>query len=216
MPSEGFDEVLAVHLRGAWAASRSAARAMRAGGSIVNVVSGSALYGLVGQCSYAAAKGGMLALARGDPASARSRAPAPPPLCPDKISPYSPLRQFCGPLSVTWHRKMAREARDPARQARQPDMGRRTRDLRVADPGAPAAPSAPAWPRLCPAPSPCLTRDCAVRTTTSSEPRRGFHHSAAQLRAPSTSIRAALGSRSGRSSPALSASCSSLRQVSPY
>jgi 3-oxoacyl-[acyl-carrier protein] reductase len=77
MPSEGFDEVLAVHLRGAWAASRSAARAMRAGGSIVNVVSGSALYGLVGQCSYAAAKGGMLALTRADTPSARSRSPAP-------------------------------------------------------------------------------------------------------------------------------------------
>jgi 3-oxoacyl-[acyl-carrier protein] reductase len=76
MPSEGFDEVLAVHLRGAWAASRSAARAMRAG-SIVNVVSGSALYGLVGQCSYAAAKGGMLALTRADTPSARSRSPAP-------------------------------------------------------------------------------------------------------------------------------------------
>jgi 3-oxoacyl-[acyl-carrier protein] reductase len=65
MSAEDFDEVVAVHLRGAWAASRSAARAMRAaGGSIVNIVSGSALYGLVGQCNYAAAKGGMLALTR--------------------------------------------------------------------------------------------------------------------------------------------------------
>jgi 3-oxoacyl-[acyl-carrier protein] reductase len=67
MTDDDFDEVLAVHLRGAWALSRAAARAMReagTGGGIVNVVSGSALFGLVGQSNYAAAKGGMLALTR--------------------------------------------------------------------------------------------------------------------------------------------------------
>lgn len=67
MTGEDFDAVVAVHLRGAWAVSRAAARAMRAagtGGGLVNVVSGSALFGLVGQSNYAAAKGGMLGLTR--------------------------------------------------------------------------------------------------------------------------------------------------------
>ncbi len=67
MTDEDFDDVLAVHLRGAWALSRAATRVMRAAGacgSILNVVSGSALFGLVGQSNYAAAKGGMLGLTR--------------------------------------------------------------------------------------------------------------------------------------------------------
>jgi 3-oxoacyl-[acyl-carrier protein] reductase len=65
MTVEEFDEVIAVHLRGAWALSRAAARAMtETGGTILNVVSGSALFGLVGQSNYAAAKGGMLGLTR--------------------------------------------------------------------------------------------------------------------------------------------------------
>jgi 3-oxoacyl-[acyl-carrier protein] reductase len=67
MTTADFDDVVAVHLRGAWAVSRAAARAMRAGGSggqLLNVVSGSALFGLVGQSNYAAAKGGMLGLTR--------------------------------------------------------------------------------------------------------------------------------------------------------
>ena len=60
-----FDAVVAVHLRGTWLACRAAARAMRSdGGSILNVVSGTALYGNVGQSAYAAAKGGILALTR--------------------------------------------------------------------------------------------------------------------------------------------------------
>lgn len=65
MRAEDFDEVVAVHLRGAWAVSRAAARAMRGhGGAILNVVSGTALYGFPGQSNYAAAKGGMLAMTR--------------------------------------------------------------------------------------------------------------------------------------------------------
>jgi 3-oxoacyl-[acyl-carrier protein] reductase len=65
MGVDEFDDVVAVHLRGSWLLCRAAARAMRhAGGSILNVTSGSALYGLVGQSNYAAAKGGIIALTR--------------------------------------------------------------------------------------------------------------------------------------------------------
>jgi 3-oxoacyl-[acyl-carrier protein] reductase len=62
---DDFDAVVGVHLRGSWLTCRAAARAMGGdGGSIVNVVSGTALYGNLGQSIYAAAKGGMLALTR--------------------------------------------------------------------------------------------------------------------------------------------------------
>ena len=65
MTVEEFDDVVAVHLRGTWLMCRAAARAMKSdGGSIVNVTSGSALFGLVGQSNYAAAKGGINALTR--------------------------------------------------------------------------------------------------------------------------------------------------------
>lgn len=60
-----FDEVVSVHLRGTWLVCRAAARAMReTGGTIINVVSGTALYGNLGQSAYAAAKGGILGLTR--------------------------------------------------------------------------------------------------------------------------------------------------------
>jgi 3-oxoacyl-[acyl-carrier protein] reductase len=61
-----FDAVVAVNLRGTWLMSRAAARAMRGGGGggIVNVVSGTALFGNVGQSVYAAAKGGVLSMTR--------------------------------------------------------------------------------------------------------------------------------------------------------
>ena len=60
-----FDEVIAVHLRGTWLCTQAAARAMRdTGGAVINVVSGTALYGHLGQSNYAAAKGGILALTR--------------------------------------------------------------------------------------------------------------------------------------------------------
>jgi NAD(P)-dependent dehydrogenase (short-subunit alcohol dehydrogenase family) len=65
LTAEAFDEVVAVHLRGTWLVCRAAAAAMRGtGGSILNVVSGTAVYGNVGQSNYAAAKGGVLALTR--------------------------------------------------------------------------------------------------------------------------------------------------------
>src|SRR5581483_2576752 len=61
-----FDDVLAVNLRGPWLCCRAAARAMKGagGGQIVNVVSGTALFGNIGQSVYAAAKGGVLAMTR--------------------------------------------------------------------------------------------------------------------------------------------------------
>lgn len=62
-----FDEVLAVHLRGAFACGTAAARAMReagAGGRIVNITSGSGLFGMFGQANYAAAKAGIIGLTR--------------------------------------------------------------------------------------------------------------------------------------------------------
>lgn len=65
MTVDEFDEVVAVHLRGTWLMCRAAARSMRTtGGSILNVTSGSALFGLVGQSNYAAAKGGIIAMTR--------------------------------------------------------------------------------------------------------------------------------------------------------
>jgi 3-oxoacyl-[acyl-carrier protein] reductase len=60
-----FDAVIAVNLRGTWLTSRAAARAMKGtGGQIINLVSGTALFGNVGQSVYAAAKGGVLAMTR--------------------------------------------------------------------------------------------------------------------------------------------------------
>jgi 3-oxoacyl-[acyl-carrier protein] reductase len=65
MSAQQFDDVVAVHLRGCWLLTKVAAKAMRThGGSIVNVVSGTALYGHIGQANYAAAKGGVLGLTR--------------------------------------------------------------------------------------------------------------------------------------------------------
>jgi 3-oxoacyl-[acyl-carrier protein] reductase len=65
MSVDDFDEVVAVHLRGTWLMCRAAARAIKStGGAIVNVTSGSSLFGLVGQSNYAAAKGGINALTR--------------------------------------------------------------------------------------------------------------------------------------------------------
>ena len=62
---EQFDAVVGVNLRGTWLCSRAAARAMKgSGGQIINVVSGTALFGNVGQSVYAAAKGGVLAMTR--------------------------------------------------------------------------------------------------------------------------------------------------------
>ncbi|QDG66696.1 SDR family NAD(P)-dependent oxidoreductase [Pseudarthrobacter sp. NIBRBAC000502772] len=65
MTPEEFDTVTNIHLRGTWACSGAAARAMReTGGSIVNVASGSGLFGMFGQSNYAAAKAGIIGLSR--------------------------------------------------------------------------------------------------------------------------------------------------------
>ena len=64
MTDEDFDEVIAVHLRGAWACGKYAALAMKeqGGGHIINITSSSGLAGGFGQSNYAAAKAGMLGL----------------------------------------------------------------------------------------------------------------------------------------------------------
>ena len=66
MTDEDFDEVIATHLRGAWACGKYAAQAMRdnGGGQIIQVISNSGLSGGFGQSNYAAAKAGMLGLQR--------------------------------------------------------------------------------------------------------------------------------------------------------
>jgi len=65
MTAAEFDEVVAVHLRGAWACGAAAARAMRAsGGAILNITSGAGLFGIFGQANYAAAKAGIIGLTR--------------------------------------------------------------------------------------------------------------------------------------------------------
>jgi 3-oxoacyl-[acyl-carrier protein] reductase len=64
MTPEEFDEVVAVNLRGTWSMSRHAARAMRQsdGGLLLQVVSGSAFVGTVGQTNYAASKAGVMGM----------------------------------------------------------------------------------------------------------------------------------------------------------
>ena len=67
MSDRDFDDVLAVHLRGGFLASRHALPWMveRGWGRIVYVVSPTALVGRRGQTNYAAAKAGLLGLCRG-------------------------------------------------------------------------------------------------------------------------------------------------------
>lgn len=64
MTPEEFDEVIAVNLRGTWSVSRHAARAMRDQGSglLLQVISGSAFVGSVGQTNYAASKAGVMGM----------------------------------------------------------------------------------------------------------------------------------------------------------
>lgn len=66
MSCEEWDEVIAVHLRGAFSLTRHAARAMKeqGGGHIIQIVSNSGLSGGFGQANYAAAKAGMMGLLR--------------------------------------------------------------------------------------------------------------------------------------------------------
>ena len=65
MSVEDWDEVIKVHLRGAFLCTQQAALAMRGtGGHIIQVISASGLAGGFGQGNYAAAKEGMLGLLR--------------------------------------------------------------------------------------------------------------------------------------------------------
>ena len=75
MSDRDFDDVLAVHLKGGFLASRHALPTMlaRRWGRIVYVVSPSALLGRRGQTNYAAAKAGLIGLCR---ALAREAGPA--------------------------------------------------------------------------------------------------------------------------------------------
>jgi 3-oxoacyl-[acyl-carrier protein] reductase len=62
-PAE-FDEVIAVNLRGTWSVSRHAALAMKEQGHglLLQVISGSAFVGSVGQTNYAASKAGVMGM----------------------------------------------------------------------------------------------------------------------------------------------------------
>jgi 3-oxoacyl-[acyl-carrier protein] reductase len=67
MTEDQFDQVVAVHLRGAWLGTKYAAEAMReaaTGGVIVNMSSISAKVGFFGQTNYSAAKAGVVGLTK--------------------------------------------------------------------------------------------------------------------------------------------------------
>lgn len=66
LPEAGFTRVLDVNLKGAFLCAKAALRGMIAGrwGRIVNVVSPAAFFGKEGASSYAAAKGGLVALSK--------------------------------------------------------------------------------------------------------------------------------------------------------
>jgi 3-oxoacyl-[acyl-carrier protein] reductase len=67
MTEEDFDQVIAVHLRGAWLGTKHAAAVMREqgrGGAIVNMSSISAKVGFFGQTNYSAAKAGVVGLTK--------------------------------------------------------------------------------------------------------------------------------------------------------
>lgn len=66
MTEEQFDEVIAVHLKGAWNGTRKAAAIMRENksGAIVNMSSLSGKVGLIGQTNYSAAKAGIVGMTK--------------------------------------------------------------------------------------------------------------------------------------------------------
>ncbi|MGA1826794.1 3-oxoacyl-ACP reductase FabG [Microbacterium sp.] len=67
MTEAQFDEVISVHLRGAWLGTKAATSVMRnqdSGGSIINMSSISGKVGLVGQTNYSAAKAGIIGLTK--------------------------------------------------------------------------------------------------------------------------------------------------------
>jgi 3-oxoacyl-[acyl-carrier protein] reductase len=66
MTDEQFDRVIAVNLKGYFNYNRAAARVFKAegGGKIVNIASINGLRGKLGQATYAASKGGVIALSK--------------------------------------------------------------------------------------------------------------------------------------------------------
>ncbi len=66
MTEKEFDEVIAVHLKGTWNGTRSAAAIMReqGGGAIINMSSISGKVGFIGQTNYSAAKAGIVGLTK--------------------------------------------------------------------------------------------------------------------------------------------------------
>ena len=66
MTDEQWDTVMNVHLKGSWICTQEAIPQMReeGWGRLVYVTSSAGINGTVGQCNYAAAKGGILALMR--------------------------------------------------------------------------------------------------------------------------------------------------------
>ena len=66
MTEEEWDAVIAVHLKGTFTCSKFAALAMSEQGSgrIINITSGAALWGNIGQSNYSAAKAGIIGLSQ--------------------------------------------------------------------------------------------------------------------------------------------------------
>lgn len=66
MTEEQFDQVISVHLKGAWNGTKHASLVMRAQGSgaIVNISSMSGKVGVIGQTNYSAAKAGIVGLTK--------------------------------------------------------------------------------------------------------------------------------------------------------
>ena len=61
-PAALFDRIMAVNLRGTFLIGQACARAMAAGGAIVNIASVSGLRGNTGRAAYGASKGGVITL----------------------------------------------------------------------------------------------------------------------------------------------------------
>jgi 3-oxoacyl-[acyl-carrier protein] reductase len=66
MTEEQWDQVLDIHLKGAFLCAQAAARHMKeqSSGKIINVTSVAGLVGTVGQINYSAAKGGLLSMTK--------------------------------------------------------------------------------------------------------------------------------------------------------
>lgn len=66
MTEDQFDDIVAIHLKGAWNGTRAAASRMRdhGGGAIVNLSSISGKVGMAGQTNYSAAKAGIVGLTK--------------------------------------------------------------------------------------------------------------------------------------------------------